>query len=124
MKKLILIVTLIMAFASASVAQDPGWPRQKTSSAGKLIYYQPHVDSWTNYQDLQFRMAFSMTPTGGKQVVGVLGIKAKTDVNVDARTVLLSRSTLPIVGLCGFSLRQTPNHRDTKNTEVAQRNPN
>lgn len=67
MKKLMLM-TLILAFGSASMAQDPGWPRQKTSSAGRLVYYQPQVDSWNNYRDLQFRMAFSLTPTGGKQV--------------------------------------------------------
>ncbi|HEY9501318.1 MAG TPA: hypothetical protein VIR01_06820, partial [Pyrinomonadaceae bacterium] len=91
MKKLILIVTLILTFVSVSVAQDPGWPRQKTSSAGRLVYYQPQVDSWTNYRDLQFRMAFSLTPTGGKQVVGVVQIKSSTDINMDARTVQLSK---------------------------------
>ena len=91
MKKLILIVTLILTFVSVSVAQDPGWPRQKTSPAGRLVYYQPQVDSWTNYRDVQFRMAFSLTPAGGKQVVGVVQIKSSTDINMDARTVLLSK---------------------------------
>jgi hypothetical protein len=70
MKKLMLILTLMLAFVSVSMAQDPGWPRQKASSAGRLVYYQPQVDSWNNYRDVQFRMAFSLTPTGGKQVVG------------------------------------------------------
>ena len=73
------------------MAQDPGWPRQKTSPAGRLVYYQPQVDSWTNYRDVQFRMAFSITPTGGKQVVGVVQIKSNTDINMDARTVVLSK---------------------------------
>lgn len=90
MKKLMLI-TLILTFVSVSVAQDPGWPRQKASPAGRLVYYQPQVDSWINYRDLQFRMAFSLTPTGGKQVVGVVQIKSHTDINMDARTVLLSK---------------------------------
>src|SRR6185503_20144744 len=49
------------------------------------------VDSWANYRDVQFRMAFSLTPTGGKQVVGVVQIKSNTDINMDARTVLLSK---------------------------------
>jgi hypothetical protein len=91
MKKLMLILTLMLAFVSVSMAQDPGWPRQKTSSAGRLVYYQPQVDSWNNYRDVQFRMAFSLTPTGGKQVVGVVQIKSSTDINMDARTVLLSK---------------------------------
>lgn len=94
MKKLILISTLILGFVTLSAAQDPGWPRQKTSPAGKLIYYQPQVDHWNNYKDLAFRMAFSLTPKGGKQVVGVLKVNSQTDVNVDARTVLLSSPSI------------------------------
>ena len=90
MKKLIVIWMLILTFVTVSVAQDPGWPRKKSSPAGKLVYYQPQVDSWSNHQDLEFRMAFSLTPTGGKQAVGVMNVHGKTDVNVDARTVLLS----------------------------------
>jgi hypothetical protein len=90
MKK-VMLITLILTFVSVSVAQDPGWPRQKASPAGRLVYYQPQVDSWNNYRDVQFRMAFSLTPTGGKQVVGVVQIKSNTDINMDARTVLLSK---------------------------------
>ena len=90
MKQTILTIALVIAFVSSCVAQDPGWPRQKSSPAGKLVYYQPQVDEWSNYKDLDFRMAFSLTPTGGKQTVGVVNVHAKTDVNVDARTVLLS----------------------------------
>lgn len=89
MRKTIFAATLVLTFISVSFGQDPGWPRQKSSPAGKLVYYQPQVDSWTNHKDLEFRMAFSLTPTGGKQTVGVVSIRAKTDVNVDARTVLL-----------------------------------
>jgi hypothetical protein len=90
MKQIILTITLVLAFVSSCLAQDPGWPRQKSSPAGKLVYYQPQVDEWNKYKDLDFRMAFSLTPTGGKQTVGVVTVHAKTDVNIDARTVLLS----------------------------------
>jgi len=91
MKRIISLLILILVLGSICMAQDPGWPRQKTSAAGRLVYYQPQVDSWTNYRDVQFRMAFSLTPTGGKQVVGVVQIKSNTDINMDARTVLLSK---------------------------------
>jgi hypothetical protein len=40
---------------------DPAWPRQRTNEQGRLIYYQPQVDAWTNFKDLAFRMAFSLT---------------------------------------------------------------
>jgi hypothetical protein len=108
MKKLMLILTLMLAFVSVSMAQDPGWPRQKTSSAGRLVYYQPQVDSWNNYRDVQFRMAFSLTPTGGKQVVGVVQIKSSTDINMDARTSrrLMRPRLSKWISWCEHSCRQ------------------
>jgi hypothetical protein len=90
MKKLILISILIVTFAGAGSAQDPGWPREKSNAGGKLVYYQPQVDDWANHSTLTFRMAFALTPKGGKQTVGVMNIQAQTDVNVDDRTVVLS----------------------------------
>jgi len=75
--KLAQVSMLVLALVTVSTAQDPGWPRQKSSPAGKLIYYQPQVDDWTNHTDLNFRMAFSLTPTGGKQVVVSSAFTAK-----------------------------------------------
>jgi hypothetical protein len=94
MKQTILTITLVLALVGVCVAQDPGWPRQKTSPAGTLIYYPPQVDDWTNYKEVDFRMAFSLTPAGGKQTVGVVDIHAQTDVSVDDRTVLLSNPVI------------------------------
>ncbi len=94
MKKIILIPILILTFISLCLAQDPGWPRQKTNPAGKLVYYQPQVDGWTNFKELEFRMAFVLTPAGGKQTVGVLEIHAHTDVIVDNRTVSINNLTI------------------------------
>lgn len=91
MKQTLLTVALVLTFVGVCVAQvqDPGWPRQKTSPAGKFVYYPPQVDDWSNYKNLDFRMAFALTPTGGKQAIGVVSIHAQTDVSVDDRTVLL-----------------------------------
>jgi len=95
MKKLVLSsVILILGSISISMGQDPGWPRQKSNAGGRLVYYQPQVDSWNDHRDLQFRMAFSLTPTGGKAVVGVMNVQATTDVSVDDHTVVL---TNPII---------------------------
>jgi len=56
----------------------------------RLITYQPQVDDWKNFQDLQARMAFSLTPPGGKAVIGVVYLRAHTDVDTDQQMVLLS----------------------------------
>ncbi len=90
MKKVIIALTLILTLMNVCLAQDPGWPRLKTSPAGRLVYYHPQVDDWTDYKRLHFRMAFSLTPPGGKATVGVVTIAAQTNVSVDDRTVLVS----------------------------------
>ena len=55
-----------------------------------LILYQPQVDDWKNYQQVDARMAFTLTPTGGKSHVGVITVQMKSAVNMDDHTVLLS----------------------------------
>ncbi|MGB8885148.1 MAG: hypothetical protein WCC87_00400 [Candidatus Korobacteraceae bacterium] len=74
----------------AAWAQDPGWPRQLTRPGGKLILYQPQVDDWKNYQEVDARMAFTLTSTGGQSHVGVVTVQMKSAVNVDDHTVFLS----------------------------------
>jgi hypothetical protein len=94
MKKIIPLTMFILISATIGQAQDVGWPRQMTSPAGKLVYYQPQVDDWTNYKDLDFRMAVSLTPTGGKAVLGVVGVHAQTDADVANRTVRFFNPTI------------------------------
>lgn len=83
------LVVLTAATGILGQGQDPGWPREKTGKAGKIVYYQPQVDDWKDHSVVQFRTAFSMTPAGRQPVVGVAVITAKTDVNVDEHTVFI-----------------------------------
>src|SRR5881227_1144279 len=69
---------------------DPGWPREKFSNGTRLIIYQPQVDDWKNFQDLSWRMAISLTPKGGKEVVGVVEMKGNTDVDNFAKIVMIT----------------------------------
>jgi hypothetical protein len=71
----------------AAPTQDIGWPRQVKNNAGTMIYYQPQVDEWKNYKELTGRMAFSLTPISGKQVLGVASLHCGTLVDTDTRTV-------------------------------------
>jgi hypothetical protein len=88
--------------ASTPPPADPGWPRQRSNDQGRLIYYQPQVDSWTNFTELQFRMAFSLTPKGGKEIIGVMELQAQSTVNMDDHTVLLSNFKIKEVKLPGL----------------------
>ncbi len=103
---LLLAVTTLAAgkLAAKSTAPpvDPGWPRQRTNENGSLVYYQPQVDAWTNFKQLDFRMAFSLRPKGAKEIVGVVELRAQTDVNVDDHSVLLSNFQIKEVKLPGL----------------------
>src|SRR6059058_4145501 len=87
---------------TAGAPADPGWPRERTNEQGRLIYYQPQVDAWINFKDLDFRMAFSLTPKGGKEIVGILEVQAQTDVNVDDHNVVISNFEIKDVKLPGL----------------------
>src|SRR5438094_592357 len=80
------------AFGTAAPNQsgDPGWPREKYSNGKQLIIYQPQVDDWKNFQDLSWRMAVSLTPKGGKQVVGVVEMKGHTDIDNVAKVAVIT----------------------------------
>src|SRR5438094_7838386 len=75
---------------ATSGSADPGWPREKFSNGNRLIIYQPQVDDWKNFQDLTWRMAVSLTPKGGKEVVGVVEMKGITAVDNVNKVVVIT----------------------------------
>ena len=90
MKKLIIVSFLIIALVTLAPAQDPGWPRQIIKEGSTLIYYQPQVDEWKSFEDITWRMAFSLTPAGAKEVVGVAELQGHTDVDNDRKMVMIT----------------------------------
>ena len=70
--------------------EDPGWPREITNQGNTLLLYQPQVDDWKNFQELDWRMAFSLTPAGGQEVVGVAALHSNTDIDNDNKLVSLT----------------------------------
>ena len=76
--------------AAPDQSGDPGWPREKYSNGTRLIIYQPQVDDWKNFQDLSWRMAISLTPKSGKEVVGVVEMKGSTDIDSVAKVAIIN----------------------------------
>ncbi|MBV9491558.1 MAG: hypothetical protein JO069_17850 [Verrucomicrobia bacterium] len=70
-------------------ASDPGWPRELTREGVRIVYYQPQIDDWSNFSDLQARAAFALTPKNGKTAVGVEEIRGHTVADLQKRTVLI-----------------------------------
>ena len=68
---------------------DPGWPREITRNGVRLVYYQPQVDEWKNLRELRARLAFVLTPSNGKPVVGVEEVRGQTHTDLERRTVFI-----------------------------------
>lgn len=90
MKTVSCVLCILLLSTVGSFAQDPGWPREITKKSGKLVYYQPQIDEWKDYKELNGRMAVSLTTADGNEAVGVVYFRLKTTPDVDAHTVLLS----------------------------------
>lgn len=88
--KTLIAVALCFCLVTATLAQDIGWPREKTNAGGKIIYYQPQLDEWKDYRQLEARMAVSIKTKSGQPTVGVVHLRARTDANLDTRNVVLS----------------------------------
>jgi CheY-like chemotaxis protein len=67
MKTAIAVSLLFLASVSGVSAQDPGWPRQITKQGDTLVYYQPQVDNWKDFEELDWRMAIAITPAGARK---------------------------------------------------------
>jgi len=89
--KAVLLFIFIVRLCSPLFAQEPGWPREITQDRTRMTYYEPQVDEWKNFTDLDFRLAIQLTPPDAQQpAVGIGVIHARTDVDVDNRTVVIS----------------------------------
>ncbi len=70
----------VLVLAQAGAAQQAEWPQQITRDGATLVIYQPQVEDWKNFTELDWRSAFSLTPPGGKPVMGVVSAHGQTDV--------------------------------------------
>ena len=82
-------LVLVLLLSIASIAQDTGWPRLHTANGNTLITYQPQVDVWKDFKEVDWRMAISLTPAGGKPAVGVVELHGQTTVDNDKKMVLI-----------------------------------
>jgi hypothetical protein len=95
-KAIIFLILILMVSVTSKAASDidfpddPGWPRVFQNKGTELTIYQPQVDYWYNFKELQFRSAISIETGDSKQEkVGVVEIHAETVVDHDSRTVVL-----------------------------------
>lgn len=106
--KRVWVLIVVAAFIGQVRAQDAGWPRQVTRDGAVLVYYQPQVDGWKDYNELTANMAFGITPNGGKETLGVASIHCTTIVDKDKRMVVLQDITFPSIRFHSLPADQMP----------------
>jgi hypothetical protein len=83
--------SLAAAAPGTAAAKPPatGWPRTFDRDGAHVVVYQPQLKSWQRYRELAADTAISITPTGAKQILGVISWSADTTTDVSARTVYI-----------------------------------
>ena len=95
--KICFILTLFLMLTGANGASsatsppgDPGWPRVIAKNGKELTIYQPQVDSWQDYKNLQVRFAIAVKDGKSKnKTFGVVEVEAETVVDQTTRTVAI-----------------------------------
>ena len=91
MKRLITFAAFMLSMllaGSGAFAQNLGWPRTIEQPAGKLVLFQPHVDSWDS--ELVWRQAFQLTPAGGAMTVGAASFQGTSSTNTETQIITVS----------------------------------
>jgi hypothetical protein len=81
---------------SATAPVDGGWPREYgTASGGRLVIYEPQVESWPDQQHIVLYAAVASIGNGAqKPTLGTIKVEADTKVSVDDRLVNFSAFTI------------------------------
>jgi hypothetical protein len=84
-----LYITLVSLWiGDATGAEDTGWPREIDTPKGKIVIYQPQVESLEG-DKLKARAAVSVTLTGAEPIFGAVWFDARVMTDRDTRMVSL-----------------------------------
>ena len=69
---------------------DPGWPRELTDGSSVVTLYQPQIESWEDYQYLEFRMAVAIQLDDDEApLIGAVRVRVHTITDLEERTVVV-----------------------------------
>jgi hypothetical protein len=93
----VLILGLLGATESSSQEDAEEWPKEIQTNKGKVILYQPQLDSLEGNQ-LKGRAAVALVPEGQVEpIFGAVWIEARIDTDLDTRIAALDQIRVPRV---------------------------
>jgi hypothetical protein len=83
----LLAAVLSLIVGGGVLAADPGWPRVINAPDGKIVVYEPQIESLDG-NVLKGRGAVSLTPKGKTEpVFGAIWFESRIEIDRDSRTV-------------------------------------
>jgi hypothetical protein len=96
-RSLLLTAALSLVLGGGALAADPGWPRVINAPDGKIVVYQPQIESLDG-NILKGRGAVSLTPKGKTEpVFGAVWFESRIEIDRDSRTVDVLEMKIPRV---------------------------
>ncbi|MDH3710973.1 MAG: hypothetical protein OER04_13850 [Cyclobacteriaceae bacterium] len=72
------------------IIQDRGWPRTVNTDKATLTFHQPQIYRWDEFREIGAWVALEIAPKNqGESFVGAVKIKAKTETDLESRSVLI-----------------------------------
>ena len=96
-RPLLLTAVLSLVLGGGVLAADPGWPRVINAPDGKIVVYEPQIESLDG-NVLKGRGAVSLTPKGKTEpVFGAIWFESRIEIDRDSRTVDVLEMKIPRV---------------------------
>ena len=82
--------------SDTTLSLDKGWPRTIEMEDATVIFHQPQVYKWDNFETLGAWIATEVFPKGdnNESIVGSIKAEAKTDTDLEKRAVLITDKEL------------------------------
>jgi hypothetical protein len=84
----VLLVLSLLLGTPDTLAQAQGWPRTFQQPSGKLVLFEPHVDSWDS--GIVWRQAFQLTPAGKSMTLGAASFEGTTSTNTETHIITIT----------------------------------
>ena len=87
---LLVFATPLLLWSELAAQEDQGWPREFTTENAHIVVYQPQVETWRSYSEIEGVAAIvATTKDSSTELIGSVRFTAKTKTNFDTRTVLI-----------------------------------
>lgn len=80
--------------SAPKIPPPPQWPAEMEKDGTRLVVYQPQLQDWQKFRVLTSDSAISLTPKGGKPLLGVASWRATTLTDMETRIVVIKDSEL------------------------------